>query len=189
MPWPAVLAVAGLIGVAGRARRRAVDAAALRHLFRDLHLRALGTDPPGRHLVRDQRSPLGRPLHLSQRSPPSRSTGSSSRSLRSCFARRLPGRPLAPRPCAARHRQRRDRGAPRRHRHDARQARDVRRQRAVHDADRRRDGAALDLHRSGDRVLADAVVRGGHHGAARRRRPRCSGRCSAPCRWCCCSRC
>ena len=62
-------------------------------------------------------------------------------------------------------------------------------ERAVHDADRRRDGAALDLHRSRDRVLAAALVRGGHHGAARRRRHRCSGRCSAPCRWCSCSRC
>jgi ABC-type branched-subunit amino acid transport system permease subunit len=74
-------------------------------------------------------------------------------------------------------------------RYDGRQARDVCAQRAVHEPDRRRDGAALDLHRPGDRVLAAALVRGRDHGAAWRRRLAVRAACSAPCRWCCCSRC
>ena len=48
------------------------------------------------------------------------------RARRPRAARRLADRPLAPRPCAARDRQRRGGGAPCRHRHHARQARDVR---------------------------------------------------------------
>src|SRR5262249_30154847 len=63
-----------------------------------------------------------------------------------------------------------DGGASLRDRHDPRQARAVCGKRAVRDAHRRRDGAALDLYRPGDRVQPDAVVRGGDHGPARRRR-------------------
>ena len=84
--------------------------------------------------------------------------------------RRLADRPLAPRPGAQRHRQRRDRRPPCRHQHHRRQAGAVRRQRRLHERHRRDHGAALHLYRPGARLQSDALLPGGHHGAARRHR-------------------
>ena len=61
----------------------------------------------------------------------------------------LSDRPVALGPRVARDRRGRGRGAPCRGRHDQGEDRDVCRERAVHDAYRRGDGAALDLHRPG----------------------------------------
>ena len=98
LPWPLVLLIAAVDRRRGRAGGRPVDAAALRHLLRHLHLRPGRTDPPARDLVRGQHHPLGRPLHLPRyHRRPSRSTGSCSRSPCWCFARRLADRALAAR--------------------------------------------------------------------------------------------
>ena len=79
MPWPAVLAIAALIGIAVAL---VVGLSTLRLsgiYFVIFTFGLVGADPPARHLVRGQRPPFGRPLYLPRASRRSRSTGSSSR--------------------------------------------------------------------------------------------------------------
>ena len=171
------------------AGRRAVDAAPVRHLFRHLQLRPGRTDPPARHLVRGQHltarsaatsSSTPRPADLlaAAGAVPSLVLGAGWLIRRSRLGLAL--RVIGEDETVARH-----------------VGIDTTRAKlalfavsaAFMTRDRRDHGAALDLYRSGDRLQSGDLVPGRHHGAVRRRRRAVRGRCSAPCRWCCCSSC
>ena len=188
VPWPVVLLARAAERLGCGARRRALDAEAVRRLLRHLHVRTGRARAPARDLVRGQHQGHRRPLPV-PRYVAGRDLLAAAGADGGGVCHRLAGRPLAPGARGPRHRRRRGRRTAQRHRYDARQGRAVCAQLRHHGADGRDHGAALDLHRSRDRLQPDDLVPGRHHGAARGRGRAVRAGAGRRYRWCCCSRC